>query len=79
MQNWNNAKRRKIKVWEISNETYFNKISGKIFCWTGPRRISTTMIGAMPAVAVRHERRKNKTKEKPVRPSRLQVSDLFYE
>ena len=29
------------------------------------------MIGAMPAVAVRHERRKNKTKDKSNRPSRL--------
>ena len=32
------------------------------------------MIGAMPAVAVRHERRKNKTKDKPVRPTKLQVT-----
>ena len=29
------------------------------------------MIGAMPAVAVRHERRKNKTKDKNNRPNRL--------
>jgi hypothetical protein len=36
------------------------------------------MIGAMPAVAVRHERRKNKTKDKPVRPTKLQVTTYLF-
>jgi len=36
------------------------------------------MIGAMPAVAVRHERRKNKSKDRPVRPNQLQVKALLF-